>query len=222
MGGLRYVAREASFEAKASEQSPTGVGGRRVVVVAGERRIRGNRWAGSGYADAEHRRELTKSLSVRRKSLTSAWRRSMSSTRKTPEHPGPAYNLPEAAATAATAAEAAEAATEAAEAAEAAGAAGVAAAAAAAEAAGGGCGTIDIALGRHGRAWQGLTRPTTSCFAALRTWMRGLACALSSQPCRETLARELNDALLGTRRIRASQWRSALVAIRVEVRVLTL
>jgi len=72
----------------------------------------------------------------------------MSSTRKTPEHPGPAYNLPEAAATAATAAtaaEAAEAATEAAEAAEAAGAAEAAEAAAAAEAAGGGCGTIDIA-----------------------------------------------------------------------------
>jgi hypothetical protein len=30
---------------------------------------------------------VTKSLSVRRKSLTSAWRRSMSSTGKTPEHP---------------------------------------------------------------------------------------------------------------------------------------
>jgi hypothetical protein len=33
---------------------------------------------------------VTKSLSVRRKSLTSAWRHFMSSTRKTPEHPNSA------------------------------------------------------------------------------------------------------------------------------------
>jgi hypothetical protein len=33
---------------------------------------------------------ITKSLSVRRKFLTSAWRRFMSSTRKTPEHPNSA------------------------------------------------------------------------------------------------------------------------------------
>ena len=48
-----------------------------------------------------------KPLSVRRKSLTSAWRPSMSSTRKMPEYPSPAYNLPIAAAEAAEAAEAA-------------------------------------------------------------------------------------------------------------------
>ena len=53
---------------------------------------------------------VTTSLSVRRKSLTSAWRRSMSSTRKMPEYPGPTYNLPTG--EAAEAAEAAAAATE--------------------------------------------------------------------------------------------------------------
>jgi hypothetical protein len=52
MGGRYYGAREASFEAKASEESRTGVGSR-WVVVAGGRRIRGNRWAGCGYTDAE-------------------------------------------------------------------------------------------------------------------------------------------------------------------------
>jgi hypothetical protein len=55
MGGLYHVAREASFEAKASGMRSTVVGGRRVVVVAGERRIGGNRWA--GYDDTEHRGE---------------------------------------------------------------------------------------------------------------------------------------------------------------------
>jgi hypothetical protein len=35
----------------------TVVGGRRVVVVAGERRVCGNRGARSGYTDAEHRSE---------------------------------------------------------------------------------------------------------------------------------------------------------------------
>jgi hypothetical protein len=80
---------------------------------------------------------VPKSLSMRRKSLTSVWRRSMSSIRKMPEQPSPSYNLPEKAG-AATPAEAAEAATEAAEAAT--GAAGVAAVEAveAVEAAGGG------------------------------------------------------------------------------------
>ena len=65
----------------------------------------------------------TKSLSVKKKSRTSAWRRSMSSTRKTPEHPGPTYSLSEEVADAVAAAdEAADeaAAAEAAEAAEAA------------------------------------------------------------------------------------------------------
>jgi hypothetical protein len=36
------ITREAIFEAKASEQSGTAVGGRRVIVVAGERSIRNN------------------------------------------------------------------------------------------------------------------------------------------------------------------------------------
>jgi hypothetical protein len=78
-----------------------------------------------------------KSLSVKRKSLTSAWRRSMSSTRKMPEYPGPAYSLP----TGEEAAEAADTGIEAAaaEVAEAAlGFGGGVAAAAAVEAAGGG------------------------------------------------------------------------------------
>jgi hypothetical protein len=69
----------------------------------------------------------------------SAWRRSMSSTRKMSEHPSPPYNLPDTG-------EAAEAATrEAAEAAEAAGEAAGVAAAAAVEAAGelGSDGAID-------------------------------------------------------------------------------
>jgi hypothetical protein len=84
----------------------------------------------------------------------SAWRRSMSSTRKMSEHPSPPYNLPDTgeAAEAATgeAAEAAEAAGEAAGVAEVAEAAsrfgGEVAAAAAVEAAGGGA--IDLS-GRH-------------------------------------------------------------------------
>jgi hypothetical protein len=54
MGG-DYVAREASSEAKASGMRCPVVGGRRVIVIAGERRIRGHQWARSGYADAEHR-----------------------------------------------------------------------------------------------------------------------------------------------------------------------
>ena len=64
---------------------------------------------------------ITKSRSVRRKSLTSAWQRSMSSTRKMPEHPSEAkgYNLQLAAVEAAGAVGAgAVASAEAAEAAE--------------------------------------------------------------------------------------------------------
>ena len=57
MGELHHVAREESFKAEASSMCRAVVGGRRVVVVAGERRIRGNRGARSGYADADHRRE---------------------------------------------------------------------------------------------------------------------------------------------------------------------
>ena len=52
-GGVSYGACEASFEAKASEESRTDVGTRRVVVIAGGRSIRGNRWAGCGYANED-------------------------------------------------------------------------------------------------------------------------------------------------------------------------
>jgi hypothetical protein len=80
----------------------------------------------------------------------SAWRRSMSSTRKMSEHPSPPYNLPDTeVAEAAEAAEVAEAVTEAAEAAVGEAASrfgGEVAAAAAVEAAGGGA--IDLS-GRH-------------------------------------------------------------------------
>jgi hypothetical protein len=54
VGGICHVARETSIEAKASEQSPTSVGGRRFVVLAGERCIQR---AGSEYADAKLSRE---------------------------------------------------------------------------------------------------------------------------------------------------------------------
>ena len=54
MGGLHHVAREASFEAKKWGVRRAFVGGCRIVVVAGERRIRSDRGARSGYADAEH------------------------------------------------------------------------------------------------------------------------------------------------------------------------
>ena len=73
-----------------------------------------------------------KSPSTRKKSPTSAWGRSTSSTRRLPEHPGSANKLPGRAVGAAEAAGAAEAVAEAAEAAEAAAAAGAAGAAAAA------------------------------------------------------------------------------------------
>jgi hypothetical protein len=40
MGGLNHVERQASFEAEAPSVRSTVVGGCRVVIVAGERRIR--------------------------------------------------------------------------------------------------------------------------------------------------------------------------------------
>ena len=52
---LRHVPRKASFKAEESSLRRAIVGSSRVVVVAGERRTRGNRSAHSGYADAEHR-----------------------------------------------------------------------------------------------------------------------------------------------------------------------
>jgi hypothetical protein len=101
----------------------------------------------------------------------------MSSTKKTPAHPG--YNLPDTGA-AAAAAEAAEAAagTEAAEAVAVEAAAAVAAEAAeAVEAAGGGGGSplADGAIDIASLPRQGLIRPNTSCFPAPRLCMRGLA-----------------------------------------------
>jgi hypothetical protein len=53
-GGLRHVTREASFKGKAAEESPTSVGRRRFVVVAGERRIQCTR---SGYTAQKHSSE---------------------------------------------------------------------------------------------------------------------------------------------------------------------
>ncbi len=76
----------------------------------------------------------------------SAWRRSMSSTRKMSEHPSPLYNLYTEVAEAAEAAEVAEAVTEAAVGEAASRFGGEVAAAAAVEAAGGGA--IDLS-GRH-------------------------------------------------------------------------
>jgi hypothetical protein len=69
-----------------------------------------------------------KSLSLKRKSLTSAWGRSLFSTRKPPEHLGSVYNLPNEVAEVAEAAEVAPEVAEPAELAEAAEAAAVAAA----------------------------------------------------------------------------------------------
>jgi hypothetical protein len=52
MGGLHDVAREASFEAKESDESRNGIGSRWGVVAGG--RIRGSRWSARRYADGEH------------------------------------------------------------------------------------------------------------------------------------------------------------------------
>jgi hypothetical protein len=111
--------------------------------------IAGASWAAStggsvAVIPSQNTARFRPSLSVRRKSPTSVWRRSISSTRKTSEHRRPGYNLFEEAAAADTAAAvsgaAAAADTAAAEAvlAEAAAAAGEAAAAAAAAGAGAG------------------------------------------------------------------------------------
>jgi hypothetical protein len=53
MGGY-HAANEEAPEAKATGMRRTVIERRRVIVVAGKRRIRGNRSAHSGYADAEH------------------------------------------------------------------------------------------------------------------------------------------------------------------------
>jgi hypothetical protein len=45
VGGFRDVPTKASFKAEESSMRRAVVGGGRVVVVAGERRTRGNRWA---------------------------------------------------------------------------------------------------------------------------------------------------------------------------------
>jgi hypothetical protein len=51
VGGICHVASETSIEAKASEQSPTSIGGRRFVVLASERCVQR---AGCEYAGPEH------------------------------------------------------------------------------------------------------------------------------------------------------------------------
>src|SRR6476646_2334172 len=84
-GRTPNVPRKASFKAEESSLRGTVVGGCRVVVVAGKRRTRVHRWTADGYSDTEHRSESRNHFRWR-KSLTSAWRRSMSSTRRTPEH----------------------------------------------------------------------------------------------------------------------------------------
>src|SRR5262249_22594699 len=108
-----HAAHEACFEAKTSEGSRTGGGSRRRVFVAGGGRIRSNRLC----RPRMYRRGVPprpQRLSVRKKLAMSTWGRSTSSTRKTPERPDLAKDLPEAAAAdavgAATAAAAAEAA----------------------------------------------------------------------------------------------------------------
>ena len=55
-GGLDYATSEASFEAKAPDQSRTGVGGRRVVFIANGGGICNDRWSGSRYADDSEQR----------------------------------------------------------------------------------------------------------------------------------------------------------------------
>jgi hypothetical protein len=56
MGGY-HAANEEVPKSKAAGMRRAVIERRRVVVVAGERRIRGNRGARSGYADAEHHSE---------------------------------------------------------------------------------------------------------------------------------------------------------------------
>src|SRR6516162_10220526 len=50
-GGHKYATCEATFEAKAADESRAGAGGRRVVFIANRGRIRSDRRAAGGYAD---------------------------------------------------------------------------------------------------------------------------------------------------------------------------
>ena len=115
-----HGAREARLEAKASDESRTGIGSRWIVVARG-RRVGGT---GCEPTGAANRTELTNSPSARKKSGTSAWPRSTFSTRKTTGRLDPTCSLSEAVAEAvvvvAEAAAAAEAAVAEAAAAEAA------------------------------------------------------------------------------------------------------
>ena len=164
---------------------------------------------------------VSSSLSVKKNSPMSACRRSMSSTRKTAEHPNSVNNLPVVAAAAeAAAAEAAEAAVEAA--AEAAGAAAAAAGACRPEVAGSARTFFDCVDRRitagfdHVRSGQCLvcSLPTKICWQVAHDGRAG------GQLDRETPACRLDGGALATRGIPASQWRSALVAISVEARML--
>jgi hypothetical protein len=89
MGGLHHVAREASFEAKESDESRNSIGCHR-GSVAGGRRVRDSRWSVGRYTDGQD----WQSLSMRKKYRTLAYRLSMSSTTKAPEHVVLAYSLP--------------------------------------------------------------------------------------------------------------------------------
>ena len=87
MEECNYATSEASFEAKACDESRTGVRGRRVDFFTSGGCIGSGRADTGPAADAELLHRVTQSRSVKRKSPTSAWRRSMSSTRRTPQRP---------------------------------------------------------------------------------------------------------------------------------------
>jgi hypothetical protein len=98
-----------------AKQAPKRRGRRKAVTVLGVAGMLSLAGGASGAAvgpasDTPTENTAPVLLSVRKKSRMSAWRLSMSSTMKTPEHIVPAYNLPEAAAEAALSTEAAVAA----------------------------------------------------------------------------------------------------------------
>ena len=121
MEECEYATGEAIFEAKARDEIRTGVRGRRVDLFTSGRCIRSGGADAGRAADAKHCTESRQSRLVKRKSPTSAWRRSMCSTRRIRLRPGVVFSSPGAAAVAAEAAgvaEAAEAAVDAVDAAQ--------------------------------------------------------------------------------------------------------
>ena len=93
-GGLDYAsAKQASKRKRRKEAVPAlGVVGVSLSLAGGASAATAG--AGNGHAVARTPRRVPDSRSARRRSPTSAWRRSMSSTRKTPEHRSSAYNCP--------------------------------------------------------------------------------------------------------------------------------